>query len=120
MWTWSLNWSEITNDIVIGTCPMAPADLRRIQTGAAVSGVLSLQHDDCLSYWGIDDESMQRTAASLGLKMTRCPIRDFDPKRAEATGMDMQYYNPAVHRAAFALPGFITRGLTGLIDPVPL
>ena len=57
---------------------MAPADLRRIQTGAAVSGVLSLQHDDCLSYWGIDDESMQRTAASLGLKMTRCPIRDFD------------------------------------------
>lgn len=54
--------------------------------------------------------------ASNGL----CPIRDFDPKRAAVTGMDMQYYNPAVHRAAFALPGFVTRGLTGLIDPVPL
>jgi spermidine synthase len=54
--------------------------------------------------------------ASNGL----CPIRDFDPKRAAAPGMDMQYYNPAVHKAAFALPCFVTKGLTGLIDPVPL
>jgi hypothetical protein len=77
-WTWSLNWGQITDYIVIGTCPMAPDDLRRIQSEAEVSGVLSLQHDDCLSYRGIDYARMYRTGTKLGLLMERCPIRDFD------------------------------------------
>ncbi len=78
MWTWSLNWGQITDTIVIGTCPMAPEDLRRIHSEAGVSGILSLQHDDCLAYWGINDAMMYRTGSGLGLMMARCPIRDFD------------------------------------------
>ncbi len=78
MWTWTLNWGQITAYIVIGTCPMTPDDLRRIHSEAGVSGVLSLQHDDCLSYWGIDYAMMYRTGIWLGLIMERCPIRDFD------------------------------------------
>ena len=78
MWTWSLNWGQITDHIVIGTCPMTPDDLRRIHSEAGVSGVLSLQHDDCLAYWGISYEMMCRTGKSLGLMMQRWPIRDFD------------------------------------------
>ncbi len=46
MWTWSLNWGEITPRILIGTCPMTPADLDRIRAGADVSALLSLQHND--------------------------------------------------------------------------
>jgi hypothetical protein len=42
------------------------------------SSLLSLQHDDCLSYWGIDYGEMCRTAKGFGLEMRRCPIRDFD------------------------------------------
>ena len=49
-----------------------------------------------------------------------CPVKDFDPARVVAAGLEMKYYNPAIHRAAFALPGFVTRGLAGLLDPVPL
>lgn len=78
MWTWSLNWGQITDHIVIGTCPMIPDDLKRIISEAGVSGVLSLQHDDCLAYWGINYEMMCRTGTGLGLMMQRCPIRDFD------------------------------------------
>jgi hypothetical protein len=78
MWTWSLNWGQITANIVIGICPMAPDDLRRIHSEARVSGVLSLQHDDCLAYWGINYAMMYRTGTGLGLMMERCPIRDFD------------------------------------------
>lgn len=78
MWTWSLNWGQITANIAIGTCPMLPDDLRRIHSEAGVSGVLSLQHDDCLSYWGINYTMMYRTGTELGLLMKRCPIRDFD------------------------------------------
>jgi hypothetical protein len=54
MWTWSLNWGEVTPHIVVGTCPMTPEDLGRLRARAAVTAVLSLQHDDCLDYWGID------------------------------------------------------------------
>jgi hypothetical protein len=78
MWTWSLNWGQITGHIVIGTCPMTPDDLRRIHAEAGVSGVLCLQHDDCLAYWGTDYAIMYRTGTGLGLMMERCPIRDFD------------------------------------------
>ncbi len=78
MWTWSLNWSEITPRILIGTCPMTPADLERIGAGADVSALLSLQHNDCLAYWGIDYAQMCTHGAKLGLRMARSPMRDFD------------------------------------------
>ena len=80
MWSWSLNWNEITRDIVIGTCPMRPDDLIRIQKEATVSAILSLQHDDCLAYWGIDYFQMQHKAAEIGLTIARSPIKDFDIK----------------------------------------
>lgn len=78
MWTWSLNWNEITPKILIGTCPMEAADLTRLKAEAGVSALLSLQHDDCLAYWEIDFEQIQEAAAGLGLALARCPIRDFD------------------------------------------
>lgn len=77
-WTWSLNWGEITPTIVIGTCPMAPSDLRRIREGTGATAVLSLQHDDCLVYWSIDYDAMCRAGAELELRMARCPIQDFN------------------------------------------
>lgn len=49
-----------------------------------------------------------------------CPIKDFDPERVEASKIETRYYNPAIHRAAFALPEFVKRKLAGLIDPAPL
>lgn len=78
MWTWSLNWNEVTQHIVIGSCPMRPDDIIRIQKEANVSAILSLQHDDCLTYWGIDYSQIQNKAADIGLTLVRCPIRDFD------------------------------------------
>lgn len=78
MWTWSLNWNEITKHIVIGACPMHPDDLIRIQKEANVSALLSLQHDECLTHWGIDYFQMQNKAVEIGLTLARSPIRDFD------------------------------------------
>ena len=78
MWTWSLNWGEITPHIVVGSCPMTPDDLREISTETGVSAVLSLQHDECLEYWDIDYAEMLRAGSELGLVLVRCPIRDFD------------------------------------------
>ena len=78
MWTWSLNWGNITSRIVIGTCPLTTDDLKRLHEEAGVSAVLSLQHDDCLAYSGVDYQAMCRAGTEIGLKMARCPNRDFD------------------------------------------
>lgn len=78
MWTWSLNWGEITPRVIIGTCPMTPDDLKRVKAGVGVSAVMSLQHDQCLVYWGIEEAQMRHAGAELGLVMVRRPIRDFD------------------------------------------
>jgi len=53
--------------------------------------------------------------ASKGL----CPVADFDSARVEKLGLPIRYYNPAVHRAAFALPNFASEGLGELLDPIP-
>ena len=57
---------------------MTPTDLDRLHREARVSALLSLQHDDCLAYWGIDYQSMLATGSTLGITMERCQIRDFD------------------------------------------
>ena len=101
MWAWSLNWGQITDRIAIGTCPMTPSDLMRIHLKAGATGVLSLQHDDCLAYWGIHYAAMHRAGEALGLTMARCPIRDFDVG-------DMRKHLPA---AVALLSGLLSHGL---------
>jgi hypothetical protein len=78
MWTWSLNWGEITPRILVGSCPMTTADLDRIGAEAGASAVLSVQHDDCLAYWDIDYPEMRTHGENVGLRMARSPMRDFD------------------------------------------
>ena len=58
---------------------------------------------------------------SFGFASRRfCPVADFDPRRVRAAALACRYYNAAVHRAAFALPGFIDAALGRLLDSVPL
>jgi protein-tyrosine phosphatase len=57
---------------------MKPDDLERIHAETRASGVLSLQHQDCLSYWNINYDDMYKTARRFNIDMVRCPIRDFD------------------------------------------
>lgn len=52
--------------------------------------------------------------ASKGL----CPVRDFDGRRVESSGIVTKYYNPAVHHSAFALPNFVAENLASTIDPI--
>lgn len=78
MWSWSLNWAEVTDLVLVGTCPMRPADLERIRAETDAAALLSVQHDECLAYWGIDEPLMREAGARLGLRMERRAMRDFD------------------------------------------
>ncbi len=37
------------------------------------------------------------------------PLRDFKEERVSGSGLEFKYYNPEVHRAAFALPNFVKK-----------
>jgi predicted protein tyrosine phosphatase len=78
VWTWSLNWGDVSPRLVIGTCPMTSRDVKRIRDEAGVSAMFSLQHDACHAHFHIDYAGLLETASSLGLAMARRPIRDFD------------------------------------------
>jgi hypothetical protein len=78
MWTWSLDWGEVGPTLLVGSCPMRPTDLGRIRHQTGATAILSLQHDDCLAYWGIDYAKMQAAGVRNGLQMERCPMRDFN------------------------------------------
>lgn len=80
MWTWILEWSDIRDDIVIGSCPMTTADIDVIRTGTGASALLSLQHDECRAHFGVDYEDHRRHGEGLGLAVVNAPMRDFDPE----------------------------------------
>jgi predicted protein tyrosine phosphatase len=95
-WIWRLNWSEITERIVVGSCPRSAADLARIRAEAGAAALLSLQHDDCHAGIGIDYPALRRAGAALGLEMMRQPIRDLH-------GEDLRARLPAAVGALDAL-----------------
>lgn len=47
-----------------------------------------------------------------------CPVADFKKDRADDANFQTRYYNSQVHRAAFALPEFVKKSLSHLLDPV--
>ncbi len=78
MWSWSLNWDEITPRIVVGSCPMSPHDIDRIRDDTGATALLCLQHDECLAHFHVDLASNARRCAQRSLALVRSPIPDFD------------------------------------------
>jgi spermidine synthase len=54
---------------------------------------------------------------SLACKSDLCPIGDFDPQRVRRSGLEFRWYGPAVHQAAFVLPGFQAADLARYLTP---
>lgn len=78
MWTWTLNWGQIRDDIVVGSCPRTTADLDRFREQVGITAMLSLQTDLCREALGIDYEAHQHHGERLGLVLVNAPMRDFD------------------------------------------
>ena len=78
MWVWTLGWGEVRHDLVVGSCPISPADIDLIADNTGVSALLSLQTDDCRTALGIDYPVLEEHASSRRLLLLSAPIRDFD------------------------------------------
>ena len=79
MWEWTLNWDEIREDIVIGSCPMTSADIDQIIAKLEVTAILSLQSDECRSHFDIDYGALCNHGKKRRLTIVNAPMLDFDP-----------------------------------------
>jgi atypical dual specificity phosphatase len=78
MWTWTLNWGRVREDLVVGSCPMTVDDIDTIRARTGSTALLSVQHDECRATFGIDLEQHRQHAHSIGLAYANVPMRDFD------------------------------------------
>jgi protein-tyrosine phosphatase len=78
MWTWKLNWGQVRDDFVVGSCPMTPSDIDAIQAGTGATAILSVQCDECRSALRIDLKALIDHAGRRGLLLVNAPMRDFD------------------------------------------
>jgi hypothetical protein len=78
MWAWTLNWGEIRNDILIGSCPIRPSDIDRICDETGADALVSLQTDECRAALGIHYELLVTHALSRSVFTVNAPMRDFD------------------------------------------
>lgn len=79
MWTWTLNWGEVRDGLVVGSCPIKSADLDRIQAGTGATAMLSLQHPECHAQFKLDYPALVAHGRTIGLDLVNTPMRDFDP-----------------------------------------
>ena len=98
MWEWTLNWDFVRDDLIVGSCPVEPADLDRIRAGTGATAVLSLQCDECRARFDIDREAHRRYGERIGLVLANVPMRDLDPE-------DQRRCLPAAVRALHRLRG---------------
>lgn len=79
MWEWTLNWNQVRDDLVIGSCPITAGDLEQIRVETGATAVLSLQSDQCREHFGIDYQQLRAHGEQKHLAMVNAPMLDFDP-----------------------------------------
>jgi predicted protein tyrosine phosphatase len=79
VWVWTLNWGEIRDGLVVGSCPITPTDIDRIHNCTGATALLSLQTDACRAALDIDYEAHKRHGERRRLTLVNTPLRDFDP-----------------------------------------
>lgn len=55
---------------------------------------------------------------SYASKGTRCLVGGLDLPRLRDSALELRFYSPDVHRAAFVLPAFQARALAGVLTPL--
>jgi predicted protein tyrosine phosphatase len=78
MWTWTLNWGEVREDLLIGSCPVTLADLDHVREATRASALLSVQTDECRARFDVAHDAQRRHGERCGLVMVNTPMRDFD------------------------------------------
>lgn len=77
-WRWTLNWDDITDQIVVGSCPRSVGDADALVDEARATAVLCLQSDACFKALDIPWEDIRRRLLERSAVSARVQVRDFD------------------------------------------
>jgi protein-tyrosine phosphatase len=78
-----IEFTQITPDLFVGTCPRTAIDLNQISSMGA-TGIVSLQTDDDFRKWDVDFPTLEKSSYEINLPIARHPITDFDDDDLEA------------------------------------
>ncbi len=78
-----IEFSKITPELFVGTCPRTVIDLNQIRLMGA-TGIVSLQTDDDFRNWDIDFAALEKASYEIELPIARYPIVDFDDQDLKA------------------------------------
>lgn len=74
-----MNWNEIVDGIIVGSCPRSASDIDRIADETGATAILCLQCDLCFEALRIPwATELSDRANARGIVMTRVAVRDFD------------------------------------------
>lgn len=78
-----IEFSKITPELYVGTCPRTAVDLNQIRL-MGVTGIVSLQTEEDFRNWDIDFEALEQASYKIDLPIARHPITDFDDEDLKA------------------------------------
>ncbi|MBK8175058.1 MAG: dual specificity protein phosphatase family protein [Rhodospirillales bacterium] len=78
MWEWALRWSEVRDDLVLGSSPMTVDDIENIREQTGATALLSLQSDACRAHYNIDFADHRDFGERRQIAMVNAPMYDFD------------------------------------------
>lgn len=74
-----LYYHYIEADLVVGSQPQIPDDIRYLSEEEDVAVILSLQQRKDLEYWGVDGDALLSAANDHGVEYVKVEAVDFDP-----------------------------------------
>ena len=74
-----LYYHYITTDLVVGSQPQTPDDIKYLSEEEDVAVILSLQQEKDLEYWGVNGADLLEAADTHGVKYIKVGAVDFDP-----------------------------------------
>lgn len=80
-----LYYHYIEADLVVGSQPQKPDDIRYLSEEEDVAVILSLQQKKDLEYWNVDGDALLRAADAHGVEYIKVEAVDFDPHSLRGT-----------------------------------
>lgn len=69
-----MNYTLITDHLIVGSQPQKPEDIDHLKKEEGVAYILNLQQDKDVEYWGIDLQSIIRRCRELEIRHMRRPV----------------------------------------------
>jgi len=74
-----LYYHEIVDNLLVGSQPQCPADIRTLVEVEGVTTIFNMQQDQDMRHWNVDKAGLENECRELGVQFVHHPAVDFDP-----------------------------------------